>query len=268
MTDFLEQLVAERRADVAEQRARQPLEIPKLEGGFMAMPGSSFLAALRRHEHIAVIAEVKRTSPALGRLASSDFDVVAQARRYVDAGASAISVLTEPRHWDGSLEDISRIRAELGPRVPILCKDVIVDEYQVVAAKEAGANAVLLIAEALTDEEITRLSTRAQSLVLGVLLEAHERDAFERVVRLGHIIGVNARNLRRPEEIDPHRIHDLAPLVQDRHILVAESGIGSVDDVRRLPSRVDAVLVGTALMRATDPGALIREIASIERVTA
>src|SRR5690348_8171038 len=128
MTDFLEQVVAERRADIADARASHPLDIPKLEG-FMAMPGSSFLAALRRHEHIAVIAEVKRTSPALGRLASSDFDVVAQARRYVDAGASAISVLTEPRHWDGSLEDISRIRAELGPRVPILCKDVIVDEY-------------------------------------------------------------------------------------------------------------------------------------------
>ncbi len=267
MTDFLEQVVAERREYVAAERARHPLGLPKLED-CLATPGGDLLAALSRRDRIAVIAEVKRTSPALGRLAAGDFDVVAQARRYVDAGAAAISVLTEPRHWGGSLDDLSRIRAALGPRVPILCKDVIVDEYQIVAAKEAGASAVLLIAEALSDEEIARLRARAQALVVGVLLEAHERSAFERAVRLGRIVGVNARDLRRPQAIDARRIDELAPLVRRHHILVAESGIGSADDVRALPSRVDAVLIGTALMRAADPGTLIRDITSIERMRA
>ena len=267
MTDFLEQVVAERRADAAAARARRPIA-PLPEDGFVAGVGDALGADIRGNRHMSVIAEVKRTSPALGRLATEGFDVVTQARRYVDAGATAISVLTEPRHWNGSLDDLARIRQALGPRVPILCKDVVVDEWQIVAAKDAGATAVLLIAEALTDDEIRRLSVRAETLELGVLLEAHERAAFERAVRLAHLVGVNARDLRHPTVIDTHRIHELSSLAQRHHILVAESGITSADEVRALPSRVDAVLVGTALMRAADPGGLIRAIASIERVAA
>lgn len=265
MSDFLEQVVAERRADAAAARAARP--VAPLTTDTVVAPGADpFAHALRASHHVGVIAEVKRVSPALGRLASDSFDVVAQARRYVDAGASAISVLTEPRHWGGSLDDLAAIRAAVGPRVPILCKDVVVDESQIVAAKEAGATAVLLIAEALTDEEIRGFSVRATTLTLGVLLEAHEPEAFGRAVRLGSVVGVNARDLRHPSDIDTRRIHDLAPLARPHQILVAESGIASADDVRALPARVDAVLVGTALMRAPDPADLIAAITAIERV--
>lgn len=260
MSDFLEQVVAERRAYVAEAKARRPL------GSVATASSDVFAGALRSPGRIAVIAEVKRTSPALGQLAANTFDVVAQARRYADAGAAAISVLTEPKHWGGSLDDLAAIRAALGPSVALLCKDVIVDEYQIEEAAVAGASAVLLIAEALSDDEVARLMARARSLRLGVILEAHERDAFARAVRLAGIVGVNARDLRRPSEIDFHRIVELAPLVQKRQVLVAESGLATADDVRRLPSRVDAVLIGTALMRAADPGALIGAIGAIERV--
>lgn len=267
MSDFLEQVVAERRADAAAARATRLID-PLPPVAFVPATGNAFAAGIRRTRGVSVIAEVKRVSPALGRLAADDYDVAAQARRYVDAGATALSVLTEPRHWAGSLDDLARIRAAVGPRVPILCKDVVVDEYQIVAAQEAGATAVLLIAEALTDDEIDTLTARAQTLGLGVLLEAHERAAFERAVRLGTVVGVNARDLRHPSVIDRRRIHELAALVRPRQLLVAESGIASADDVRSLPARVDAVLIGTALMRAADPAELIGAIASIERVPA
>jgi indole-3-glycerol phosphate synthase len=268
VSDFLEQVVAERREYVAEARVRRPLDVGPV-GEWVAGVGDRFTAALlgrKRLGMMSVIAEVKRISPALGTLAGPSFDVVEQARRYVAAGATAISVLTEPLHWGGSLEDLARIRAAL-PGIPLLCKDVIVDEYQIVEAKNAGADAVLLIAEALDDTEVRAFATRAEVLSpLGILVEAHERRAFERAVALGRlVVGVNARSLRKPAEIDRQRIHDLAPLVRDVQILVAESGINSVDDVRGLPSRVDAVLVGTALMRASDPAPLIQGITSIRR---
>ena len=269
MSDFLEQVIAERREAVAEARTRRPLQAAPIAGDWIAGVGDRFEAALLRNRALgmmSVIAEVKRVSPALGNLAAPTFDPVDQARRYVAAGATAISVLTEPRHWGGSLDDLARIRAAL-PGVPLLCKDVIVDEYQIVEAKQAGADAVLLIAEALTDADMRALATRAEvSPPLGLLVEAHEPAAFARAVALGRlVVGVNARNLREPKEIDPRRVHELAPLARKHQILVAESGIGSAEDARRLPSRVNAVLIGTALMRADDPGALIRSIAAIPR---
>lgn len=269
MSDFLEQLVGERRADAIAARAARPALAP-LGTASVAAAADRFTSALkdRTRRHLAVIAEVKRVSPALGRLASSDFDIVGQAGRYVAAGASAISVLTEPRHWGGSLDDLSRIRSAVG-ETPLLCKDVIVDEIQLVEAKEAGADAVLLIAEALADEELARLLARAKALALGVLLEAHEAHAFERAVAAGtSVVGVNARDLREPSAIDPRRIDELYRFARPSHVLVAESGIASAADVRRLPSRVDAVLIGTALMRSADPGTLIAEITSIERAVA
>jgi indole-3-glycerol phosphate synthase len=268
MTDFLEQVIAERRAYVKEARARRPLDIAPIAGEYLAGVGDLFTSALLRRKRageMGVIAEVKRASPALGRLAAPTLDPVEQARRYVRAGATAISVLTEPRHWGGSLDDLARIHASL-PHAPLLCKDVIVDEYQIAEAKQAGAAAVLLIAEALSDEELRAFGIRAATLTLGVLAEAHERAAFERVAALGFgVVGVNARDLREPSRIDAARVHELHGIAQPRQILVAESGISSVDDARMLPPRVDAVLIGTALMRADDPAPLIRGIVAIRR---
>ncbi|MDP9252234.1 MAG: indole-3-glycerol phosphate synthase TrpC [Chloroflexota bacterium] len=279
MTDFLEQVIAERRADVARAKVQVPEEAlasqarsraverrpPKYSLGDARLGmGDAFTTALRiLHGRLGVIAEVKRQSPALGTL-NVAADPATLALAYEAAGATAVSVLTEPRHWGGSLEDLVAVRGAV--RIPVLCKDVIVDEYQIVQAWAAGADAVLLIAEALTDDELHRFIVRANTLGMGVLLEAHEPVAFGRAARAGAmVVGVNARNLRRPTEIDVGRVRQLHTFARDGQILVAESGIESVDDARLLPARVDAVLVGTALMRSVDPTPLIQGIAAIRR---
>jgi indole-3-glycerol phosphate synthase len=296
MTDFLEQVIRERRADVATARTRVSESAMREHASqSVSRAHERFDAALRSDRgHIAVIAEVKRVSPALGVLAQ-DVDPVAQARRYVAAGARAISVLTEPRHWGGSLDDLRAIRAAVD--VPILAKDVIVDPYQVYEARAAGADAVLLIAEAFPHRELRQVldgaATSAPYVVYGrlglegvlherdslaemvalverlgmtALVEAHEVVAFGHAVSCGsRVVGVNARNLRKPSEIDVGRVRQLHTFVHADQILVAESGVTSIDDARMLPARVDAVLVGTALMRAEDPAPLIHGIASIKR---
>jgi indole-3-glycerol phosphate synthase len=207
---------------------------------------------------------VKRVSPALGVLATTTLDVAEQGRRYEAAGAAAISVLTEPRFWGGSLADLKAVREATD--VPILCKDVIVDEHQIFEARAAGADAILLIAEVLSDDELRRFRDRATELSMGTLVEAHEPAAFGRAVACGSmVVGVNARNLRRPQEIDIGRARQLHSFARDTQILVAESGIASADDARLLPARVDAVLVGTALMREPDPAPLIGALTSIAR---
>ena len=297
MTDFLEQVVAERRADAARsERAVREIDLARdardnvwtraIEGGTSdellrwwhsgltsTVPiryGDAFTAVLRQRRatgHMAVIAEVKRVSPALGVLATT-VDPAVQARGYAAAGASAISVLTEPRHWGGSMADLAAVRDAL-PTTAILCKDVIVHRQQIVEARAAGADAVLLIAEALTDEELRELMAQAHTLNMGVLLEAHEPVAFGRAAALrSGVVGINARNLRRPSEIDIGRARQLHSFAEPWQILVAESGIASVDDARLLPARVDAVLVGTALMRASDPKPLIAGLAAIRKTTA
>jgi indole-3-glycerol phosphate synthase len=216
-----------------------------------------------RDRGLAVIAEVKRRSPALGPLGET-IDVASLAKSYARAGAAAISVLTESHHWGGSIEDLVAVREAVN--IPVLCKDVIVDEYQLAQARAAGADAVLLIAEALDDAALRRLMERARNLGLGVLVEAHEAAAFGRAVATGaSVVGVNARNLRRPKEIDIGRVRQLHSFARPDQILVAESGIETVNDAQLLPARVNAVLIGTALIRAEDPGPLIHGIASIKR---
>lgn len=264
MTDFLERVVAERRADADEGRRRRPLaEIPR-----PAASPDAFADALdraRTDRGLAVIAEVKRRSPALGDLAAGPFDVATQARAYVAGGAAAISVLVEPRHWGGSLDDLRRVRAA-APQVPLLAKDVIVDEHQIAEAREAGADAVLLIAEALDDVALPRLVAFAASLGVGTLVEAHETVAFTRAIATGaRVVGINARDLRLPSKIDRDRAQDVHALVREGQLLVAESGIARPDDVARLPRRVDAILVGTALMRAGDPAPLLDALMAARR---
>lgn len=266
MSDFLEQVVAERRADVAAARAAVPDDEIHAQARVGPLrPFDQFHQALR-HRHpssLAVIAEVKRISPAAGVLAAN-VDPVGQALRYVAAGATAISVLIERRHWGGSLADLVAIRAAVD--VPLLAKDVIVDAYQIYEARAAGADAVLLIAEALDDQELRRLVSTAKGLGMSALVEAHEASAFGRAVLSGaSVVGVNARNLRKPSDIDVGRVRQLHTFAHLDQILVAESGITSVDDARMLPARVDAVLIGTALMRADDPGPLIHGVASLKR---
>jgi indole-3-glycerol phosphate synthase len=279
MTDFLERVVTERRADVAAARGRvperdlianaerHPVANALGEAGFSAHPsGDAFTAALRQRRQegrLGVIAEVKRVSPALGVIGDA-VDPAFQALQYAAAGATAISVLTEPRHWGGSMADLAAVRRAV--KIPVLRKDIVIDEYQLVEARAAGADAVLLIAEALDDVLLHQLVSRALRMGLGVLVEAHEPVAFGRAAATAsRVVGVNARDLRDPKVIDLGRARQLHTFARGDQILVAESGIATADDARLLPARVDAVLVGTALMQALDPGPLIRALASIKR---
>ena len=263
--DFLETVARERLADAAA--AREALAPHVLERAARSAPPSRpFVGALRARRaegRLAVVAEVKRVSPALGELAAIG-DPAALARAYVAAGATAISVLTEPRHWGGSLDDLAAVREAVD--VPILCKDVIVDPFQVSQARAHGADAVLLIAEAFDELRLALFVAQARQLGLDVLVEAHEPAAFVRAVGCGAVVvGVNARDLREPGRIEPRRVHELAPLARPDQILVAESGIASAADAELLPERVDAVLVGTALVRAADPAPLLRSLAAVRR---
>lgn len=278
MTDFLSRVVAERRAYVAAARAARPLEEVKRAAKRAAVGRGtlSFAQALRERRsegRLALIAEVKRRSPALGALAEIA-EPARLAQSYQRAGAAAISVLVEPHHWGGSLDDVravapaARRRAVGGDAVatpvPVLAKDVVVDEYQIAEAGEAGADAVLLIAEIFNVAELMRLVEVARELGLDALVEAHETEAFARAVRSGApAIGVNARDLREPSRIDRRRVHDLAGEIVTDQVLVAESGITSVHDAQALPPRVDAILVGTALVTPPYSSGLVEALANV-----
>ena len=266
MTSFLDQVIAERNRYVLQARARVPAQALDVAS---APPPRSLFSALAngRADHLAVIAEVKRVSPASGVLAGPGLDPAGLALVYAGAGAAAISVLTEPLHWGGSLDDLRAVRAAV--KVPVICKDVIVDEYQVREARAAGADAVLLIAEALDDERLAALIRATEALGMEALVEAHDPTAFGRAVRTGsRIVGANARDLRDPSIIDRSRARLLHAFVRPEQLFVAESGIESAEDLAELPARVDAILVGTALMRASHPATLVRVLAQAKRPAA
>jgi len=271
VTDFLEQVARERRAYVAAARAVRPLDEVERAARTMSLGRgllrlSTVVRELRRSGRLAVIAEVKRVSPALGPLAEIA-DAGRLARTYIQAGACAVSVLVEPHHWGGSLADLRTVRSVergIGYTGAILAKDVVVDAYQIAEVGAAGADVVLLVTELFSTEELRRLRLYAESLGMDALVEAHDPAAFARAVACGaSLLGVNARDLREPSRIDRGRIHQLASQVPEDGLLVAESGITSVEDAEALPARVDAVLVGTALVREPDPGPLVHALATV-----
>jgi len=208
-----------------------------------------------------VIAEVKRRSPSKGGLAEIP-DPAELATRYAAGGAAAISVLTEERRFGGSLADLRAVRAAVD--VPLLRKDFMVEPYQLLEARAAGADLVLLIVAALDDETLRRLHDEARELGLTVLVEVHDEVETERAVELGaELVGVNARNLRTLD-VDPGAFARLAPLVPGDRVLVAESGITGPEDVATyvgLGAR--AVLVGEALVRDGDPEGAVRTMTGV-----
>jgi indole-3-glycerol phosphate synthase len=208
-----------------------------------------------------VIAEVKRRSPSKGDLADIP-DPAALAQQYAAGGAAAISVLTEERRFGGSLDDLRAVRAAVD--VPLLRKDFVVEPYQVLEARAAGADLVLLIVAALDDDDLRRLHDLAREVGLAVLVEVHDEAETERAVDLGaELVGVNARNLKTLA-VDPTTFGRLAPLVPDDRVLVAESGITGVDDVVRFVGEgARAVLVGEALVKDGDPTAAVRAMTGV-----
>lgn len=223
-------------------------------------PPRDLALSLRDPHDITVIAEFKRASPSEGDIAPGA-DPRTVATKYVEAGARAISVLTDV-HFKGTLEDLRAVRSAVS--VPILRKDFILERSQILEARVAGADAVLLIVAALEPPRLRQLIEFAHNLSLSVLCEAHTAHEVDRALSAGaKIIGVNARNLRT-FEVDLSLHETLRALVPRSFVYVAESGIRSREDVRRLRKiEVDGVLVGTHLMREPDPGAALAQLRKI-----
>ncbi len=245
----LDEIVAGVREDLDERRARRSLDELAAVVATMAAPRDPMPAF--RAEPLAVIAEVKRSSPSKGALADIP-DPAALAAEYAAGGASAISVLTERRRFGGSLADLEAVRAAVD--TPLLRKDFMVTDYQLWEARAAGADLALLIVASLTDDELTALMATAKMLGLTALVEVHTADETRRALDAGaHLLGVNNRNLQTLD-VDIAQFERLVGLIPDDVVKVAESGILSVADVRRVADAgADVILVGEALVKHGDP---------------
>ncbi len=257
MSTILDEIVASKRREIAEARRRVPES--ELERNLRdAPPVRDFRAALDRPGTVQVLAEVKKASPSAGVL-RADFDPVAIARTYERHGAAAISVLTDAPFFQGSLTYLTALRAVVA--LPLLRKDFILDRYQLLEARLAGADAVLLVAECLPGPELPRLLDAAHELGMEALVELYDSENLPRVVESGApLIGINNRNLRTFMTRLEHTL-ELAPRVPPDRCLVSESGIRTRHDVERLGAAgVRAVLVGETLMRADDVGRRLDEL--------
>lgn len=216
----------------------------------VAPPPDDFYAALRT-PGVTLIAECKKASPSKG-LMVPDYDAARLARTYARAGAGAISVLTDGRHFQGSLEDLRDVKETVG-RVPVLRKDFIFNPYQVYEARAAGADAILLITAVLSDNDLQSLLKLTRKLGMHALIEVHTREELERVLPLQpRIIGVNNRNLQT-FQVDFANTARLRAMIPPEMVTVAESGLKTEADVRRMAEiGVDAVLVGETLVTSKD----------------
>ena len=259
--NILATILAVKRREVAAARAARPLADIEAACQDVDAP-RPFAEALRRDagrgESVRVIAEIKRASPSAGAI-RADADPAAIAAEYGAAGAAAISVLTDEQFFDGHLSFLGRAHAAVD--CPLLRKDFLIDPYQVVEARAAGADAVLLIVAALAQEDLVALLAEADRLGLGALVETHSEAEAERAVAAGaRVIGVNHRDLTT-FTIDMSLSARLRSRIPEDGIMVGESGIHSAEDIRTLgDAGVDAVLIGERLMRAPSPGQALREL--------
>lgn len=251
---ILDKIVATKRTEIERAKAAQPKKELRARAAD-APPVRDFFAALAVEGPIKLVAEVKKASPSAG-LIRADFDPVGIARIYEAHGATCISVLTDEPYFQGHLEYLSAVRAAVG--LPVLRKDFILDSYQLVEARAAGADAVLLIAECLDDCDLRKLFNDTCELGMTPLVELYEPSNLPRVLEAGAtLVGVNNRNLHSFEVDLEHTIR-LRQEVPDDCVLVGESGIKSHSDVERLAAAgVDAILVGESLMREPDIGAAV-----------
>lgn len=254
---ILDDIIAYKRQEVSWSRERMPLADVIAMARDME-PVRGFGRALSAGGGIRLIAEVKKASPSKGVI-REDFDPLEIARIYEDSGAACISVLTDRRFFQGSLDYISLIRPAVA--IPLLRKDFIIDAYQIFEARARGADAVLLIAACLEKSQLEDYMGIAGELALDVLVEAHTYKELDRVLLAGaEIIGINNRDLST-FTVDIGTTLSLINDIPDDRIVVSESGIRSRDDVLRLQQAgVDAILVGESLMRERDIGKKVREL--------
>lgn len=244
---ILEELISSARRRARDLPGEEPIGKPG---------GQRFDEVLRGKHRLKVIAEFKRASPSSGPVAERD--VEGQVRRYVEAGASAVSVLTEPSRFGGSFEHLER--AVRAVEVPVLMKDFVVDPAQIRMAARLGARAVLLIARCLSDSELEELASACRGYGLVPFVECHDHGELERALQIEDaVLGVNNRNLDSLE-IDRGLAPRLLKTVPRDRVTVAESGYEHPSQTRAIRGRADAVLIGSALMKSDNPEVFIREV--------
>jgi indole-3-glycerol phosphate synthase len=269
MATILEQIVETKRQEVAERQKHTPVEKLKERAAFQGRPRNFFHAVTHRRSGrlMNVIAEVKKASPSAGVI-KADFDPVQIAKAYQAAEVDALSVLTDEKYFQGHLTYIEQVRAVVP--IPVLRKDFIIDPYQVYESRAAGADAILLIAECLATNELIDLQILATELNMTCLIEVHDMDNLMRVrdqvigfpLKSYSLLGINNRDLRT-FKTDLGNTLRMAELVEDRSVLVTESGIHTRADVEKVAAAgVSAALVGESLMRSQDIAAKVRELFS------
>lgn len=261
--DLLAAILAATRRDLVVRREAEPYGALEARAARSRQPaGARFAESLARTDTVNVIAECKRRSPSRGVLAPH-YAPADRARAYERGGAVAISVLTEPSFFDGALADLAAVRAAVS--VPLLRKDFVVDEYQLLEAVVAGADAVLLIVAALTPAELARLHAAATARGLAVLVEVHDERELDVALAMGaSIIGVNNRSLRTLA-VDTAVSERLAARLPRQVIAVSESGLAQAADVARMRGLgYRAFLVGERLMASADPAAELRRLTGAE----
>lgn len=253
---ILSKIIEEKKREIDEAHEREPLnEIKeKLESLYVK---STFKKNVSRKGHINLIAEIKKRSPSKGVI-RADFDPVKIALAYNAAGASAISVLTDERFFDGKLEYLKEVKERV--TVPVLRKDFIIDEYQIYQSALYGADAVLLIANILTQEELNKFYSCAKEIGMDVMVEVHNAEEVEKALSTpASIIGINNRDLN-DFNVDIDVTQQLIRMIPENKIIVSESGIESYEQVMFLKSLgVNAVLIGETFMRADNIGEKVRE---------
>ena len=260
MRNVLDSIVTQKRQEIAAAQLRLPIAEVKRAAAAAPAP-RSFRGALAAAPGMALIAEIKKASPSAG-LIRDDFDAVAIAQIYENHGAHCLSVLTDEHFFHGHLDYLRAVRS--ASRCPILRKDFILDPYQVYEARAAGADAILLIAECLNDQELAALFALAGELGMDALVELYEPANLERVVQIGaSLVGINNRNLKTFATDLHHTIH-LAPHLPPEVLLVSESGIRTRADVERLHAAgCHAMLVGETFMRSPDIGAMVDQLLGV-----
>jgi indole-3-glycerol phosphate synthase len=273
MSNILDQIVQTKREEIARRSAEASVEQLKERIASMPRPRNFFQAVTKKREGkggkpLNLIAEVKRASPSAG-LIRPDFDPVAIAKTYEAAGADALSVLTDEKYFQGRLSYLEAVRARV--KLPVLRKDFIIDPWQVYESRAAGADAILLIAECLETSQMIDLQILATELNMTCLIEVHDLENLMRVrdqvIGFPHksysLLGINNRDLRT-FKTDLGTTLRMADLVEDRSVLVSESGIHTFADITKLTEAgVSAVLVGESLMRSPDIAAKIRELFNV-----
>ena len=262
--DVLAEIVEHKKTEVAAAKAKLSYEALRAEPGKRG-EARSFYQALKR-PGISLIAEVKKASPSGGVL-RADFDPVHIAQVYEAQTASALSILTDEKYFQGSLDYLGLVRPNV--KIPILRKDFIIDEYQILQAHRAGADAILLIAACLDDAQLKGYREVAEGLGLDSLLEVHDEEEMARALKSGtKILGINNRNLKTLKtNLDTTftLLGKLAPADRERLVVVSESGISKPEHIHALgEAKVNAVLIGETFMRAPDIGVKVREIMGLD----